>query len=255
MITYRGNFSKKIIEVPCGKCAECRAKKQSEFAALSVLEAESAGSIAFITLTYNNDSVPVQNSFYREFSQLDSNLNKVSCSEVLFDGFTRGFEFAGRTCQPVFNGTKLFNGVPVDSYLTPSLRRLDVQLFIKRYRQDYFRRNGKRLDFRFSFFGEYGEQFKRPHYHMLVYGLDKSECQRLCSLWHYGFYDLKFVEHFNADGSDAFSKVSRYVSKYISKGLFLPDFVRAGYAEKPRRQSSLHFGQRDLNLESLRNFT
>lgn len=243
-ITYRGNFSKKTIEVPCGKCAECRAKKQSEFAALSVLEAESAGSIGFITLTYDNASLPVVISIL------------TPGDEVQQRAFSRGLKLGrSEVCKPFFNGCFEEDRTVLEEFVCASLRREDVQKFIKRYRQDYFRRKGERLDFRFSFFGEYGERFKRPHYHMLVYGLEKSECQRLCSLWCYGFSDLKFVEHFNSDGSDAFSKVSRYVSKYISKGDFLPDFVRAGYAEKPRRQSSIHFGQRDLNLDSLRNFT
>lgn len=254
-ITYKGNFSRKTIVVPCGKCAECRAKLQSEFAALSCLEARSAGSIGFITLTYNNDSVPVQNSYYREFSSIDSDGKTVSCSEVIFDGFTRGFDASGKPCEPFYNGKRLLNGVPVDFYLTPSLRRLDVQLAIKRYRQDYFRRHGERCDFRFCFFGEYGECFRRPHYHMLVYGLDRVELDYLCKQWKFGFTDCRFIEHFNKDGSDAFSKVSRYVSKYVGKKDYLPDFVKAGYAEKPRRQSSISLGRRDIDVESLRNFT
>lgn len=253
-ITYKGNFSKKTVTVPCGKCDECRAKLQSEFAALSCLEAQSAGSIGFITLTYNNDSVPVQNTFYREFSGVDSDGKKVSCSEVLFDGFTRGFDFAGKTCSPVFNGTKLLNGEPADHYLTPSLRRFDVQSAIKRYRQDYFRRHGERCDFRFCFFGEYGERFHRPHYHMLVYGLDRVELDYLCKQWKFGFTDCRYIEHFNNDGSDAFAMVSRYVSKYVGKKDYLPDFVKAGYAEKPRKQSSIRLGRRDIDVDSLRNF-
>lgn len=252
--TDKVSCSTKVYTVPCGKCAECRAKVQSEFAALSCLEAKSSGSIGFITLTYNNESVPVQNSYFREYSLVDSDGNKVASFEVVFDCFTRGFDFVGKVCSPVSNGVKLFDGLPAIHYLTPSLRRLDVQLAIKRYRQDYFRRHGSRCDFRFCFFGEYGERFRRPHYHMLVYGLDKVELDYFCKQWKFGFTDCKYIEHFNADGSDAFSKVSRYVSKYVGKQDFLPDFVRDGFAEKPRKQSSIALGRRDVNIEELRNF-
>lgn len=235
--TYRGNFSKKTIVVPCGKCAECRAKLQSEFAALSVLEAESAGSIGFITLTYDQSNLPV----------MVSNLYKGSVTQVGFDDF---HDPLVEPCQPT-----LISSVDcVDVFATPSLRRKDVQAHIKRYRQDYFRRHGERCDFRFTFFGEYGERLRRPHYHMLIYGLDRVECQRFCDMWKFGFSDLRYITHFNSDGSDAFSKVSRYVSKYVGKQDFLPDFVRDGYAEKPRKQSSICLGRRDIDVDSLRSF-
>lgn len=253
MITYKGNFSKKIITVPCGKCDECRAKAQSEFAALSCLEAESAGSIGFITLTYNDDNVPLQNSYVREFVVKDKDGKEIKCREVLFDGFTRGYH-EKRLCEPFFIGPRVFDGVDVDYFLCPSLFRKDVQLCIKRYREDYFRRHGERCDFRFTFFGEYGERFHRPHYHMLVYGLDRVELDYFCKQWKFGFTDCRFIEHFNSDGSDAFAKVSRYVSKYVGKKGFLPDFVFDGFAERPRKQSSVCLGRRDINVEQLRNF-
>lgn len=249
--TYKGNFSTKFYTVPCGKCSECRAKQQSEFAALSVLEAEASGSLAFFTLTYNDENIPI--AYSRRF--------KLS---VIRDSLKRGLDdsFVSHSkCCAVKVGEEFLDnntsGVPdvIERFACPSLAREDVQRLIKRYRQDYFRRHGERLDFRFSFFGEYGEQFHRPHYHLLVYGLEKKECQRLCKLWRYGFSDLQFVSHFNRDGSDAFIKVSRYISKYIAKKEFLPDFVKDGFAEPPRKQSSIGLGTRSLDVEKLRNFT
>lgn len=246
-ISYKGNFSRKTITVPCGKCAECRAKLQSEFAALSCLEAESAGSIGFLTLTYDNDHLPFWLTSWREF-EFDG--------KIITELFCRGVE-RGETCNPgpVF---KNFHNRPINKgsfYLCASLNRVDVQKCIKRYREDYVRRhNGERCDFRFSFFGEYGERYGRPHYHMLIYGLDRIELDYFCKQWTYGFTDCKYVTHFNADGSDAFSSVSRYVSKYVGKKDCLPDFVLAGYAEKPRKQSSIALGTRNLKQDVLRNF-
>lgn len=239
LLIYRGNFSTKTDTVPCGKCAECRAKLQSEFAALSCLEAKSAGSIGFITLTYNNDSLPFALS-----SRYMNEPARITCIERGSD-WIPGPPDTPFSCHPICKGS---------FYVCPSLNRVDVQLAIKRYRQDYFRRHGVRCDFRFTFFGEYGERFHRPHYHMLVYGLDRVELDFFCKQWKFGFTDCKYIEHFNADGSDAFAKVSRYVSKYVGKQDFLPDFVRDGFAEKPRKQSSIALGRRDINVEELRNF-
>lgn len=236
---YRGSSLIRYDVIPCGQCAECRAKAQSEFAALSVLEAESAGSIGFLTLTYNNDSLPFALS--TRFENEPAVITAIERGSVWNPGPIDGFF----RCSPICKGS---------FYVCPSLCRSDVQKHIKRFRQDYFRRHGERCDFRFTFFGEYGERFKRPHYHMLVYGLNETEVRRFADLWPFGFTQVSYVTHFNADGSDAFAKVSRYVSKYVGKRDFLPDFVKDGFAEKPRRQSSIRLGVRDINLEELSNF-
>lgn len=245
--------------VPCGKCPECRAKYQSEYAALSVLEANQSGSLAFLTLTYNDESLPMQNSYVRFHESCDLNTGEVVRQpEVIFDGFSRGHEFpcdeVGTLCKVFHHGQRLVNDDNLDFFTCPSLFRADVKFFLKRYRQDYFRRHGERVDLRMSCFGEYGEKYHRPHYHMLVYGLSRDEVNRLCKKWTFGFVGVEYVERFNADGSDAFIKVSRYVSKYVSKCDMLPWFVREGFAEMPRRQSSVRLGRRDLNYEHLRNF-
>lgn len=227
--------------VPCGKCPECRAKYQSEYAALSVLEANSCGSLAFLTLTYNNDWLPVW--YFRRVGDTPLYCGVVrgsSCYPWQIDDWSK----IGCCVMPSDNGDAV----------CPSLNRDDIKSLMKKYRQDYFRRNGERIDLRFSCFGEYGEKFHRPHYHLVLYGLSRDEVNRLASKWSFGFVDVQYVTRFNSDGSDAFIKVSRYVSKYISKCEFLPDFVKKGYAEPPRKQSSVRLGRRDLCVEQLRNF-
>lgn len=52
-----GKFVQKI--VPCGKCAECLRARQSGFFVRSYLEQERSTSLYFLTLTYNNENVPV----------------------------------------------------------------------------------------------------------------------------------------------------------------------------------------------------
>lgn len=246
-ITYKGNFSRKTVTVPCGKCAECRAKLQSEFAALSCLEAKSAGSIGFITLTYRNTELPIMMSNVYEYVDPSTGDFVREVNSYGYDDFE---DAPIEPCAPELKRSE----DRFDIYACPSLRRSDVQKAIKRYREDYYRRHGERCDFRFTFFGEYGERQHRPHYHMLVYGLDRVELDYFCKQWTFGFTDCRYIEHFNADGSDAFSKVSRYVSKYVGKQDFLPDFVREGFAERPRKQSSIKLGRRDVDVQELQNF-
>lgn len=244
--------SSRVYLVPCGKCPECRAKYQSEYAALSVLEANSAGSLAFITFTYNDESLPVwylRPALVRIDTRSDSDFS-------IYDAAGTG---RGEGCYQWQLDKWKDSGcclLPFDDDLVvcPSLNRADIKALLKKYRQDYFRRHGERLDLRMSCFGEYGERFHRPHYHMIVYGLSRDEVNRLAAKWSFGYTNVQYVTRFNADGSDAFIKVSRYVSKYVSKCEFLPDFVQRGFAESPRKQSSVRLGRRDLNYEHLRNF-
>lgn len=82
-----------------------------------------------------------------------------------------------------------------------SLDYRDVQLFCKRLR----RRVGR---FRFFVAGEYGGQFGRPHWHMLIFGVDFADLERINSMrskepvfrapvlaeaWPQGFHSLGFV--------------------------------------------------------------
>ena len=45
--------------VPCGKCADCVKKKQSEFAALSFHQGLQSGSVHFFTFTYRPETLPI----------------------------------------------------------------------------------------------------------------------------------------------------------------------------------------------------
>ncbi|WNK14587.1 MAG: replication initiator protein [Microvirus sp.] len=96
-----------------------------------------------------------------------------------------------------------------------SLNYRDVQLFLKRVR--------KRLGpFRFFCVGEYGEQFSRPHYHLILFGLrfpdqrtisltspnPERQQSKICEkLWGLGHITIGAVNH----------KTASYVASYAFK--------------------------------------
>lgn len=186
-----------------------------------------AGSLAFFTLTYDDGNLPLM-------------VSKVEKGEIVDQ---RIVDYRN---QEIPSGYEVVN----------SLCREHVRAWFKNFREDYKRRHGERPKFSYACFGEYGDMTKRPHYHCLVYGLDTQELHRLKSSWQFGFTDLHVVSQFNADGSNAFVKLSRYVSKYVAKCDALPDFVQAGLAEKPRLICSQHFGSKAVSSDLLhyRNF-
>lgn len=219
--------------VPCGKCAECRSRKRSELAALSVHQASVSSSMFFITFTYRNECVPVAIS-------LDY------CGERRLVGFERG-------CADWLKNGNFYNRVldSLDMQLCCSLRREDIKNVLKEFRIVSKRKfKDKSLDFKYVVFGEYGDKTGRPHYHGLFYGLDFEQVELLCSLWNkrFGFtYKVPEIKR-KLDYKEQIA-VSQYVSKYISKGINARFDKLLPYVEKPRRQSSLNFG--DFSSEEL----
>lgn len=225
--------SVKTYTVPCGRCSECRSLKQQQFAALSVVEGYGRSSLGFLTITYSQDWLPFR-------------LGVFGSDGPVCDSLSRGRYMSG----PVLDCCKLSCDVTftADGWYCPSLYRKDIQDWIKRFRSSCRRAGIDLSRFAFSVFGEYGDRRHRPHYHMLCYGLDRSQLNMFASLWKFGNVRVDFVNRLNSDGSDAFGKVSSYISKYIAKGDYVPNFVSAGFAESPRRQSSLGFGRLPSNL-------
>lgn len=207
--------------VPCGKCADCVRKKQSEFNALSLHQALVSGSLYMFTFTYNQYSVPVA------ISELVDGVPHIV-------GFARGCDWLSN------NVLRLDDG----SFRSMSLKREDVKLVLKQFRESCKKKGFPLSDgFKYAVFGEYGEQRGRPHYHGLFFGLSPIQAQELSLLWcsRFGFSHCGPVpgKHLTLD---EIKKVSCYASKYISKGTYSRWEHILPYVEKPRRQSSLNFG-------------
>ena len=58
-----------------------------------------------------------------------------------------------------------------------SLRKSDIQGFIKRLRKNY------KQKIRYYAVGEYGTITERPHYHIILYGIGQSDSERISKAW------------------------------------------------------------------------
>lgn len=100
------------------------------------------------------------------------------------------------------NAPKSFNGFD-------TLDKRDFQLFMKRFRK----KNDLNLKYYVS--GEYGDNFERPHYHAIVFNLNESFIKHpdyLAELWKHGIVEVSPV---------TIGRI-KYVTKYISKGVWKP---------------------------------
>lgn len=115
----------KSIEIPCGKCIGCRIDHSRQWANRCMLELQYHKSSYFITLTYDQDHVPI--SYYAGDND---------------------------EAQEIY-----------------TLDKRDFQNFMKRLRKN----TGQEL--RFFMCGEYGSQTFRPHYHVIVFGLELDDLE------------------------------------------------------------------------------
>ena len=52
-----------LMSFPCGVCIECKRKKANEWAGRLWIEKKRANKTLFITLTYNNESLPLTKEY------------------------------------------------------------------------------------------------------------------------------------------------------------------------------------------------
>lgn len=123
--------------IPCGQCKACRINKSKVWAVRCCLEAQYHGSSLFLTLTYDDDHLPVYS---------------YSTEEVVTDILTG-------ECEIVDESLHVSHPLQFD----------DLQLFLKRLRKALAKMNYPKI--RFFGCGEYGSLRNRPHYHLLVFGM------------------------------------------------------------------------------------
>lgn len=244
------------IVVPCGKCLACLKNKQSSMVVRCKREAQQKGSFAFMTLTYDDDHLPLTRSLFR----VDRETGE---QELFFKP-----EFISSGINPDSSYTELFKQmdassspryfeyiwpVPDPDYeyhvrITPSVCRSDVREWLKMARIQYERDNGEKLpDFSYVAISEYGPRTCRPHYHLAFFGLQRRHLNYLLDRWKYGkVKQVRIVAQVNADGSNGFLKASKYIGKYMSKGKFECDSVKECAAERPRVCQSRHLGTKEL---------
>lgn len=165
------------LDVGCGRCSECLAKRRSTWRARLMLEAaEPNQDVYFVTLTYNNENLP--------FVKLQKHST--------FDDYLRG---------------QFFKPYEVK---VPRPSKKDVQNFFKRLRR-HFDYRGYILKIRYFVVSEYGPTTKRPHYHAIIFVSGPGRMAFCSSVvrktWGKGFVMVEKARHN--------MKTANYVSSYI----------------------------------------
>lgn len=244
------NFTHKLVKVPCGKCIECVRRRQADLTVRIVTEAQNYNTMHFVTLTYDNDHVPLACSLFgnskegvylvQKASLMPENDFTVHCRSLVSALDT---DRNGRYLDVSLPFCRCSEGFPYFYRVAMSLNREHVKLWLKGCRTSYKRQFGRALpDFKMAWCGEYGSRTARPHYHLLFLGLTDSQVHWMTDRWNYGFTLWKRC---HTKSHDKYA-VARYISKYMSKEAeFVADVVKWGLCQKPRTAVSRYLGYSD----------
>lgn len=204
-------------QIPCQKCWACQLNYSAEWATRIMLEAKKYDHNYFVTLTYDDENVPILEKIeYEENYKMYGETIETKKIELENDG-TWGYSLAPNHMKTFLN----------------SLRK-------------YFERKGHK-GVKYFYCGEYGETTHRPHYHIILLNcpLDINQfhdfhvdgkffkarwkSRELEKLWKKGIVDVAECEW------SCIAYVARYCTKkldysgdkrvYLNKGL-IPEYVR-----------------------------
>lgn len=103
-----------------------------------------------------------------------------------------------------------------------SLDKRDVQLFLKRLRIN-LKRHGFDYKIRYVMVGEYGSNTHRPHYHLILFGINSfthQECLDVSDII-YTSWKNGFIQHRQVDPSN--EATFYYTTKYMRKHGYVPE--------------------------------
>lgn len=184
------------LRVRCGHCIACKLQRSLEWSVRLELESHYWDNISFVTLTYNDDNLPVHYWDSKIFNE-DSTSNEMLGISTLF--------------------------------------ARDLQLFIKRLRKlgkfetKHFNFTDRDTGLRYFAVGEYGTRgTRRPHYHLILFGCGRlpGESELIDRCWGKGFADVR----------PFYKETCVYVAGYVQKKLYggkdyfsfrEPEFLRA----------------------------
>lgn len=244
--------------VPCGKCVNCVKSRQDDFACRIARCAQEYGNMIFVTFTYRDDTIPISCRLFQVDEDsgecvysFDSHIiyDPDDDSPSLLPSLRQRFSVmaSGRRSRHIICSAPFPSSDGLSYYydFTPSLDRTDFRLWLKRERVNYKRSHGCRLpDFKYALIGEYGPRTCRPHFHACFMGLTYEIVNELCQSWRdrFGYVYIESVKRVNPDGSSGLLAASRYVGKYMSKGVVECDSVTDGSSQRPRLCASLNLG-------------
>lgn len=230
----------KDVVVPCGRCNGCKVHAANVWSMRLGMEIESCPYSIFLTPTYNNyylprlrniaspDSlIPIWSSNHRDNWRMAGSRASLRNDDITLVG---DFEPV-----PVTNEIRFYPSIPYAS-------KLDIQLYFKLIRKFLFD-NGIKTDefgryFRYFAISEYGETKYRPHYHIILFPLERQVFDAFIgSGCLYENWQMCDKDLFNDNIKPCNSGTRNYLTQYVNSITNLPT-VYKDVSLRPFRLSS-----------------
>ena len=238
----------RTITFPCGHCINCLHDFQEMWCIRLQETAKYYKQFVYDTITFRPAAVRTRIDFTRPTSDgrlygtTEKFLNwKVKAMTKSYSTFHR---FYPRYSKESWEMLKRSNFKIYD------IDKEEIQNWIKRGREQYKRDTGERLDISYFITEEYCPTTGRPHLHLLMFGIDKYNYARYFG--HPAGHDYGFTRPVWKQYTPWMKKdlqcITRYLSKYITKGDFELGLVKDGILPESWRLISKGIGQGLLKL-------
>lgn len=185
LFAERGRIHSQIT-LACGQCIGCRLERSRQWAVRCMHESKTHRYNSFLTLTYNDNNLPPYGTLrYQDYQAFMKRLIKSA---------SRGGENSAIAHTPSAPGHRSY---------AASRRR-------------------KSSNIRFYMCGEYGETYRRPHYHACLFGADFKDKVYLAKsptgkkLWRSPELERLWPHGFSSIGELTFESAA-YVARYVMK--------------------------------------
>lgn len=203
------------IVATCGCCPACLGRKMQSNEMKCKLEAQGTIFTMFVTLTYDNASVPRLSVRFKNCKKYN-HIHLID-NTARFRGLDVGELDLG--CNLSVSDLKLLQHKLNLRGDIPYLSKYDLRNFIKRFR--FYANKNYDAKVRYYAVGEYGPVHYRPHYHVLLFFDSKQLCENfgeiLSKSWKFGRIDYSLSE-----GSCA-----QYTTSYTNSYLCVPSLLKA----------------------------
>ena len=248
-------YTGETIIVPCGQCSACLLSKQIKNSSLCQIEASKFKFCFFVTLTYNQQSVP---KFSLTAEKVSDNIHHdvyrvaYECLTPRLQKYYEHFFTHVISDRDIDKADKVLKERIGDYTELPLLAKVDVQLFLKRLRKSLTKLSNEKI--RYYCVGEYGPQTFRPHYHLLLF-FNSVEVSRYIRYhvkraWTTTFDcprqgDVKYRSLGFTRTECVNTNAPNYVAGYVSSNAHIPGFHKARSC-RPFALHSRFFGHPNL---------
>lgn len=217
-----------VYERPCGRCIACLHNQHDSIAIRALESTKQYPQFVYDTLTFNSKSLPLVS--------VDEQIQRMEYErEQMGDG--RAIRLSPASLHILRHYDSFCSKVPF-------VERDIIRNWLKVARERFTRFYGRRPVWKYLIYLELGPLWSRPHFHVLFWNISKKDYDTfLGNPWKQKFGFTKPV-YFNHDSSQQDREcITRYISKYVSKGQFESPLIKDGLLPKP-----FHFYSQGLGL-------